>query len=253
MSSLSSVATEALRHLRERVARGLVRCPVDVAGLGAEGLGASAGTLASVLAGLDRTAVLTVLDAVLAERAAQHDLPMHLVWTGPTPQADRTRDTAVVVDELFARAERHVLVAGYAFDDGGRIFAPLHASMRDRGVRAELFVDVRRPKHGAVSSDAHATGSIDAFVRKEWPFGDPKPTIYFDPRTAEAGSVVSLHAKVVVVDERFTLIGSANFTDRAHTRNLEMGLLVDDTSLARRVVAHWGGLVSARLVTRYMG
>lgn len=253
MSALTKLATETLRGLRDRVARGLVRCPVDGAALGAEGLGDHARTVLAVLDGLDRAAVLAVLDAVLAERAARRDPAMSLVWTGPTPRGDRSRDTAVVVDELFASAERHVLVAGYAFDHGARIFAPLHRSMRDRGVRAELFVDVRRPASAGLAADEHATLSIDAFVRDQWPFGDPRPTIYFDPRTAEAGSVMSLHAKVVVVDERLTLIGSANFTERGHQRNLEMGLCVDDPALARRVVAHWAGLVAAGLVARYVG
>jgi phosphatidylserine/phosphatidylglycerophosphate/cardiolipin synthase-like enzyme len=57
----------------------------------------------------------------------------------------------------------------------------------------------------------------------------------------------------VVVDERFTLIGSANFTDRGRTRNIEVGVLIDDPDFARQLVRQWQGLVNEGLVERVVG
>jgi phosphatidylserine/phosphatidylglycerophosphate/cardiolipin synthase-like enzyme len=54
----------------------------------------------------------------------------------------------------------------------------------------------------------------------------------------------------VVVDEQATLIGSANFTDRGQTRNIEVGVLIEDAGFARQVVEQWQGLVNAKLVQR---
>jgi len=62
--------------------------------------------------------------------------------------------------------------------------------------------------------------------------------------------VESLHAKCVVVDARITLIGSANFTDRGQTRNIEVGVLIDDAAFARQVALQWQGLVNQKLVQR---
>jgi phosphatidylserine/phosphatidylglycerophosphate/cardiolipin synthase-like enzyme len=45
-----------------------------------------------------------------------------------------------------------------------------------------------------------------------------------------------MHAKCVIVDERWSLIGSANFTDRGHTRNIEVVVLLDDPIFAREVL-----------------
>ena len=58
-----------------------------------------------------------------------------------------------------------------------------------------------------------------------------------------------LHAKCVVVVARWSLVTSANFTDRAQTRNIELGVLIEDQAFARTVVTQWRALVSARRVS----
>jgi phosphatidylserine/phosphatidylglycerophosphate/cardiolipin synthase-like enzyme len=63
------------------------------------------------------------------------------------------------------------------------------------------------------------------------------------------GSSINLHAKCVVVDDRFALIGSANFTHNAQARNIEVGVLLDDPVFAQDLVRQWLGLVEAGLVT----
>lgn len=48
-----------------------------------------------------------------------------LVWTGPEAPEAPSRDTGVVVRELFTAAREHVLVAGYAVYQGKEVFQPL--------------------------------------------------------------------------------------------------------------------------------
>ncbi|HEY0136655.1 MAG TPA: phospholipase D-like domain-containing protein [Nannocystis sp.] len=55
----------------------------------------------------------------------------------------------------------------------------------------------------------------------------------------------SLHAKCVVVDGEHTLIGSANFTDRAHTRNVEAGALTSHRRFAALLIDQLHGLINA--------
>lgn len=52
------------------------------------------------------------------------------------------------------------------------------------------------------------------------------------------------HAKLVVADGRRTLITSANFSEAAHERNLEAGVLVDDVRLAARVQRQVDALIA---------
>jgi phosphatidylserine/phosphatidylglycerophosphate/cardiolipin synthase-like enzyme len=51
-------------------------------------------------------------------------------------------------------------------------------------------------------------------------------------KDTEKGVFASLHAKCVVVDGRWVFVTSANFTDRGQTRNVEVGVLLEDTRLA---------------------
>jgi putative cardiolipin synthase len=53
-----------------------------------------------------------------------------------------------------------------------------------------------------------------------------------------------LHAKVLIVDGRRALVGSANLTHRALTANLEAGVLIEDQDLAADLEAHIRSLSS---------
>ena len=52
-----------------------------------------------------------------------------------------------------------------------------------------------------------------------------------------------LHAKAVVTDDEAVFITSANLTEAALDRNIEMGLLVRDRALAASVVRHFRVLI----------
>ena len=187
--------------------------------------------------------LLAAVHAALAERASSRPPRLELVWTGPEATTSRARDTRVVVSELFAGAKASVLVAGFRFDHSDRILQPLHAAMRDRGVLAEFFIDAPT---GLARAEVAAW-----FARKHWTFGEPNPAVYVDAR-AVFGPAASLHAKCVVVDARWTLITSANFTGRGQERNIELGVLIDNQAFAREVEQHWrsaaaaGHFISAR-------
>src|SRR5206468_12306167 len=55
--------------------------------------------------------------------------------------------------------------------------------------------------------------------------------------TVRAVATPTIHAKVVVADGRAVYLGAANFTPTSLDRNRELGLRLDDPTLARRVAA----------------
>ena len=245
---LVDVALADLELLARALEGGRVR-GLDPGSLQTLGLGHLAGALAPIDE-LDADRALPALEAVIAER--QRPKPrLELVWTGPEAGLRPARDTAVVVRELFGRAEQRVLVGGFTFDHGREILEPLHRVMADRGVEATFFLNIRRAPHGRDPAH-HAASAIDHFYGENWPFGNPRPTVYYDPRTVEPGSVSSLHAKCVVVDSRWSLISSANFTDRGLSRNIEAGALIEDPTFASRLAEQWLSLVPNGQMKPYM-
>ncbi|HMR73755.1 MAG TPA: DISARM system phospholipase D-like protein DrmC [Polyangiaceae bacterium] len=205
--------------------------------------------VAAEMIGLPRAAARFAVDAALAERRATRAAKLDLVWTGPDPRVSTARYTANAVRELFASAKKSVLVAGYSFDHGTDIFEPLHAAMRDREVSASLFLDIATNEFGE-EPKRYVDNFVKNLLTKNWPFGAPFPTVYYYPPTIVNGPYASLHAKCIVVDERKALVTSANFTDRGQTRNIEVGVLIDDAAFAKQLLEQWWQAVSAGVVVK---
>lgn len=194
--------------------------------------------------GLPAAAAKVAVDAILGERRAHPPPELELVWSGREVGGTLSRDTSQVLPELFRRATRSVLVAGFAFHAADDIFAPLHARARDAGVAVEFFIHV-----DGAGRDTRM--SPTSFLARSWPWRDAMPALYYDAR-ADAGDASStMHAKCIVVDDREVLITSANFTARAQHANVELGVLVRDVRFAARVAAQWRALVTAGLFCRH--
>lgn len=250
MTGVAQLSSESLERLASALEQRRLGLPLDATELRANGFESGAVVVLSELfAGLEATGAARVLRGVLADRSARDVTALELVWTGPETRIATSRDTAVLVRELFAHAQREVLIAGFSFDHGEEIFEPLHHAMHVRGVRAEIFLDVPRVAAGETLED-HVRRAGERFLTANWPFGAPLPDLFHDPRTSQPGSVASLHAKCIVVDLEKTLVTSANFTDRGQTRNIELGVLVHDTAFAGRVAAQWRSLVASDLLVR---
>jgi phosphatidylserine/phosphatidylglycerophosphate/cardiolipin synthase-like enzyme len=214
------------------------------------------GNAAAVAADLQRlvtggvSAAAAALDLLADERDAVQGVSdcVDLVWSGPEAPGCLNRDTSVVVRELFATAKRSVLVASYVLDGGEKaqeIFEPL-ARRLDAGehLDVKLFVNVAR-KYGDLRSAAdHVQEFAFRFRAQVWP-GKVLPVVYYDPRSLEIGGAdrACLHAKCVVIDDEVAFVTSANFTEAAQLRNIEVGTLVRDVAFAKGLAGQFTALV----------
>jgi phosphatidylserine/phosphatidylglycerophosphate/cardiolipin synthase-like enzyme len=178
-----------------------------------------------------------VLRADRANRPAFEDI-LELVTTGPEIHGVANRDTSVVVRDLFANAMQSVLVAGFAVYQGHKVFQALADRMVTvPGLKVRLFLDIQRP-HGDTSAPSEIIRRFASqFQMTQWPSERPLPAVFFDPRSLDTSSHkrACLHAKSVVVDSRSVFISSANFTEAAQQRNIEIGILAKSESLAHRL------------------
>jgi phosphatidylserine/phosphatidylglycerophosphate/cardiolipin synthase-like enzyme len=262
------VADGDLAALTRALRDGAIEAPLTPTALQAAGFEHLVEPLVPYLT-LSGDALAILFETVLAERHVRRGPKVKLVWSGDDGRVSHARYTSVVVPELFTNARKHVLLAGYSFDHGAQLFAPLHAVMRGYGVQVDLFLDLAQledaldrearratvdwgPMYAAATSatapSERARGLIELFFALMWPFGPPRPRVYYDPRTAQREARMSLHAKCVVIDHEVSLVTSANFTDRGQTRNLEAGVLVEDTDFAESLERQWGNLVQAGIV-----
>jgi len=202
--------------------------------------------------GLSPEALATALSLLADEReaASQRAGRVELVWTGPEQPGSRSRDTMVVVRELFASAESNVLVSGFAVHQGKEVFEPLARRMMALpSLKVRLFLNVARPSGSRGLEQDIVRDFVTQFRDRHWP-NETLPEIYYDPRalTEDYRARAVLHAKCIVVDDRRAFVTSANLTPAAQEKNIEAGLLVDDAGLARSLRMQFEALVSAGIL-----
>jgi len=246
---LSEVSTSSLERIHDALRSGHLRAPLTRSNLVAFGVRAQLDALLAVLEGHPRLAVLSLLEAVLAERSALARPAPELVWTGPEGGRAAARDTAVVLRELFESARQRVVLGGYSFLNAEAVLAPLHRVMRDHGVVAHFFVQVEQVERAVGDPEVHGQAALRAFLRANWPFGAPHPHVYCDRRALVPGPPwSSLHAKCVAVDGERAFVSSANFTTRAQDRNIEAGVLLHDRAFSAQLERQWLSLIEDDLV-----
>ena len=89
----------------------------------------------------------------------------------------------------------------------------------------------------------------ERFTRQQWP-GKRLPSLYYDPRSLETEHAerATLHAKCIVVDKEQAFVSSANFTEAAQTKNIEVGVRLRSPAFAHRLAEHFEALASSNIL-----
>lgn len=197
--------------------------------------------------GLTPQHLALLLESLARTSSRNHDELVDLVCTGPEAPGITNRDTGAVVRELFAGAERTVLVAGYAVYQGRLVFRSLAERMDAKDdIQVRMFLDVQRnPKDTTTQSDL-VRRFAQRFKTDEWP-GKRLPEVYYDPRSLDPDPTKRscLHAKCIVIDGSQSFVSSANFTEAAQSRNIEVGALIKSETFSVRLHQHFESLLAA--------
>lgn len=259
---LLSLAPSELRTLAASVRAGRVTIPYSALNLQqilgearASDVAKSIGVLAT--SGMSPEALVCCLELAadaLDSRPSLENL-VDLVTTGPEAGGVANRSTAVVVSELFRNAQNSVLIAGYAVYQGRKVFEALAQRMLEMPeLQVRMFLDVPRKQSDTSSPDALIAKFVHQFKTSEWPTGAPWPQVYCCKQFLQdvKGKCSSLHAKCIVVDNQQVFVSSANFTEAAQERNVEIGLLIGSTVLGHRVRRFFDALVDAAFLVRIL-
>jgi phosphatidylserine/phosphatidylglycerophosphate/cardiolipin synthase-like enzyme len=174
----------------------------------------------------------------------------HLTWSGPEVPGLPSRDTAVVYEDLVARAQRRLWICAFAYYDGPRIFRSLAARMDERpALDVTLLLNIHRRRDDVRAAPELVHEFAVQFWRREWP-GRRRPAVYYDPHSVDPDARGVLHAKAVVRDDEEVFITSANLTEAAQEHNIELGVLLREQSAARDVAKYLGALIDQRRLLR---
>jgi cardiolipin synthase A/B len=189
-------------------------------------------------------ALSTSFTAYQCWQANQH---IELLWSGPSPanQIPARRIDQALYD-LIATAKREILMVTFAAARIERLTGELwKAAMA--GVTIRLVLEFEQSSEGQLSYDALKAFPPALIYGSEiyhWPVEKRERN--------QAGRPGKLHAKVAIIDDT-ALISSANLTDDAFTRNLEVGLLVKNAEFLITAKSYFESLITAGMLSRLQG
>lgn len=141
-----------------------------------------------------------------------------LVVTAPPSFSISARTTMNVVQSMINKAERNILITGYSLS---LYFSELIDTIilkSQCGVFVKFFVN-----------DIDKQSGFDKLLRYKGRFLKIYNYHHKDDKMA------ALHAKVLSVDQRQTLITSANLSYHGHQGNIELGTLIESTQIAKQI------------------
>lgn len=175
-------------------------------------------------------------EAIIREREN-----IQLVWSGPDTKLVPIRRTEQVLVELINKAfERLFLVSFVAY--GVQPIMDALKSALGRDVRLSILVE---------SSESHGGKiSVDSVEKMKVALKDAEIYIW-QPSIRErddTGAFGSVHAKCAVADGKVAFITSANLTEAALERNMELGVLFNGGIIPDKLDRHFEALINTRII-----
>ena len=168
-----------------------------------------------------------------------------LLWSGPAPANGMpARRIDQVLYDLIATADKDILLITVAAHKIRRL-ADVLASASRRGVRVRLVLEFGVQSQFQLSHDALKAFPADLRDKAQifyWPIEKRELNLFGKPG--------KLHAKVAVVDKQ-ALLSSANLTDDAFLRNLELGVLFMGGDMPTKLLQHFEHLIAAGTLLRW--
>jgi phosphatidylserine/phosphatidylglycerophosphate/cardiolipin synthase-like enzyme len=121
-------------------------------------------------------------------------------------------------------------------------------------LNVRMFLNVNRPHNSETPTSTFLREFANTFRQDIWP-GKRLPEVFHDPRSLIMGmdAKACLHAKCIVVDQERLLVTSANFTEAAHERNIEAGVLLNDPVTAQALQMQFESLVTRNILCQIPG
>lgn len=141
-----------------------------------------------------------------------------LVVTAPPLFAIRNKVTKVVVDEMLNSAQRSIIITGYSLSDYFKDLIDVIIKKSQEGVFVKFYVN-----------NIESQKCFDRLCAYKGSF----LKIYNYPKHTDTMS--ALHAKVISIDQRETLITSANLSYHGQEGNIELGTHIVSKDVARQV------------------
>lgn len=137
---------------------------------------------------------------------------IEVLATGPQFVKSGTRGIEPVIEELITGASDEIQITAYVFTVKARHILELLEKAAEKGIKITMVVNNLEEQHGMIKTKLRELAGKYRHVK----------IVDF----ARSHDNQELHAKLVVVDRKKAVVGSANFSWSGMYGNCEIGLLV---------------------------
>lgn len=155
-----------------------------------------------------------------------------LVVTAPPSFSINARTTMNVVSSMIEGAESSILITGYSLSSYFADLVDTIIQKSQSGIFVKSFVN-----------DIDSQDSFEKLLRYKGRF----LKIYNYKKQED--SMAALHAKVISVDQKKTLITSANLSYHGQQGNIELGMLAESKKIAKQLDDVFTKLIFAKVFT----
>ena len=181
-------------------------------------------------AGDPHHAVMSVLRAI--EGARSELTAISTIWTMPGHLAQSGPLTSSV-PHLVEHARQSVTCSTFNFQRSSALWPTLAQAARQPGITVRVYLDANAAGRPSRASSGRPVSSRLTPTAEEVA-AHLRPAVVLRSRPFDEAAVRN-HAKFLVIDHRFLLVTSANFSWSAENRNIEFGVLHDNRNLAESV------------------
>ena len=158
---------------------------------------------------------------------------VELVWTGPATGIVPIRHTAQVLTGLIDEARERLFLVSFVAYHVSNVIAALQRALM-RGVQIDVLLEASAKQGGNVTVDSVSILKnnlpLARFYHWQKVIGDLIPS-------------ASVHAKCAVADGRIAFVTSANLSEAALDRNMEVGILVHGGVVPGQLSQHLQALI----------
>ncbi|MCW1924256.1 DISARM system phospholipase D-like protein DrmC [Luteolibacter arcticus] len=257
MNPFIDLSPTQLQNLHAAFQHGSLKYGVTTEGLIQQGLSTAQSTrIDQFLKERDfpAAAVAAIIEAVSQTRANSTILALAqtLVITGPAIPGEQILSTGSRFIEIVQHAKRELMLATFALYQGDQILAPIHEAMeRNHGLEVTLILNIPRRYGDTTLSEEIIASFRNEFFGKHWPWPE-RPKVYFSPASLHltVAERSSMHGKFLIADEERCFITSANFTEAAQRRNIEVGVELSGSLEPTKLSGYFKSLIREGKLTR---
>lgn len=178
--------------------------------------------------------LLGIFDLCVKIYSKTHSEKTELVITAPKSLRLKSKRIENAVSELFESASTSIILTGYSISEYVNYFLDLIVDKSQKGIYIKLFInDLEKQKDQLDRILAYRSQYLQIF----------------DYVKSDDDKMAALHAKIISIDGKKTLISSANLSYHGMQGNIEMGLLCESKEKAEQIQSLMNELIRMKVFT----